>query len=253
MTSINTEIQRICKPLFDKLDLSYFNYSRIYSNGESFTLISSPEYAEYFLKHREKVTILSPKPQEGIEPQTLISLWSERAPTWVMKLLADLGIHHPIMFSKVTSDYTENFAFGSKYDRTTSIETYFNNMLTLQRFCEYFKGVANHLIAKSNDPNNRIILGPNQHPFSLSDFIEPFNPDANDAIELKVGDQIIQLTLKQKQCLEYLAKGLSAKEIAAKMHISPRTVETHLNNVKNKLNLNYKSELLQMWEQAFYL
>lgn len=253
MLSINSEIQKICKPLFDKLDLAYFNYSRIYRDGSLFGLMSSPEYAKCFLENSKRARILSPKPEAGIQAQTIISLWGQRADPWIMKTLSDLGIYHPIMFSDVGSDYTENFVFGSKIDRASSIEGYFNNLITLQRFQEYFRSIANKLIEQSQEAEKRVFLGEASHPFSLEDFIEPFDPNQHTTVELRVGKQLIMLTPKQKQCLEHLSKGLSAKEIAMKMGVSPRTVETHLEHIKTKFNVNYKSELLKMWEQAFYL
>ncbi len=250
---VSTEIRRICQPLFDKLNLAYFNYSRIYPDGSFLGLMSSQEYAQMLIKNLYRAKILSPKPRANIKPETVISLWSQRAEPWVIKTMSELGIYHPIMLSEVRSDFTENFVFASKHNRAITIENYFNNLLVLQRFQDYFRSIADKLIAKAEQPANRIFLAEKHHPFDLEDFIEPFNPDAKDTIELHIGTQNIHLTAKQKECLDYLAKGLSAKEIALRMHISPRTVESHLEHIKMKLNVNFKSELLALWEKAFYL
>ncbi len=250
---VNVEIHRICQPLFDKLNLAYFNYSRIYPDGSFLGLMSSREYAQIFIENMHRAKILSPKPRANLKAETVISLWSQRAEPWVMKALADLGIYHPIMFSEVGAEFTENFVFASKHDRALTIENYFNNLLTLQRFRDYFRSVADKIIAKADQLDNRIFLAQKHHPFDLEDFIEPFNPDAKDNTKFQIGKHNVNLTAKQKECLDYLAKGLSAKEIALRMHISPRTVETHLEHIKIKLNVNFKSELLNLWGKAFYL
>lgn len=52
------------------------------------------------------------------------------------------------------------------------------------------------------------------------------------------------LTRRELQCLFYLAKGYSAKKIAKKFNISPRTVETHVNNLKDKFSVSSKSDLI---------
>lgn len=44
------------------------------------------------------------------------------------------------------------------------------------------------------------------------------------------------LTAREKHILKLIAQGKSNKEIAADLFISPRTVDTHRNNLKRKLN-----------------
>lgn len=50
------------------------------------------------------------------------------------------------------------------------------------------------------------------------------------------------LTEKQKEVLRYLLKGLSNREIANKLNISPGTVNTHLDNIYLKLGCSSRSE-----------
>lgn len=61
----------------------------------------------------------------------------------------------------------------------------------------------------------------------------------------QVAEPIEKLTLRENQCLIELIKGKTAKEIAKKLHISCRTVESHLENVKGKLGCRNKSELIE--------
>lgn len=53
------------------------------------------------------------------------------------------------------------------------------------------------------------------------------------------------LTPKEKEVIRYLMEGLSSKEIADKMDISPRTIETHRANVLNKFHLKNTTELIK--------
>ncbi len=53
-----------------------------------------------------------------------------------------------------------------------------------------------------------------------------------------------KLTMRESQCLTELIKGKTAAEIAKVLHISSRTVESHLESIKSKLNCNSKSELI---------
>ncbi len=53
------------------------------------------------------------------------------------------------------------------------------------------------------------------------------------------------LTQKEKEIIQYLMDGFSSKEIAEKLDVSPRTVETHRANVLNKFNLKNTTELIK--------
>jgi DNA-binding NarL/FixJ family response regulator len=53
------------------------------------------------------------------------------------------------------------------------------------------------------------------------------------------------LTPKEKEVIRYVIDGYSNKEIADKMSISPRTIETHRANVLNKFNLKNTTELIK--------
>lgn len=61
-----------------------------------------------------------------------------------------------------------------------------------------------------------------------------FYPDEEDAL----------FTLKEKEVLLYMADGLSAKQIAGKLHISETTVITHRKNMMDKANAKNAVELV---------
>jgi DNA-binding CsgD family transcriptional regulator len=62
-------------------------------------------------------------------------------------------------------------------------------------------------------------------------------------LNLKVIEQGLRLSEIEKDCLYYYFHGFSAKETAAEMQISPRTVETYLANIKERLACSTKREL----------
>ena len=53
------------------------------------------------------------------------------------------------------------------------------------------------------------------------------------------------LTPREQEVMRLLAEGFSAKEIAAKLYISPKTVENHRSNIMNKLGLHSTMELIR--------
>ena len=61
------------------------------------------------------------------------------------------------------------------------------------------------------------------------------------------------LTPREKDCLFYLLRGQTMKQVAAYLKISARTVEYYLENMKTKLACNKKSELIEYGISAGYL
>ncbi len=56
-------------------------------------------------------------------------------------------------------------------------------------------------------------------------------------------EQTPDLTLREREVLQLLAEGRAMKEIAGRLNISVKTVESHRKNIMDKLNLNTVAEL----------
>lgn len=54
-----------------------------------------------------------------------------------------------------------------------------------------------------------------------------------------------ELTLREKDCAFFLARGFSAKEIGRQLDISARTVESHIQRIKIKLNCYSRQQLIK--------
>lgn len=57
-------------------------------------------------------------------------------------------------------------------------------------------------------------------------------------------DKNLQLTPRETECLFLLIRGKSAKEIARFLKISPRTVEVYIENIKLKMNISSRSQIV---------
>ena len=65
------------------------------------------------------------------------------------------------------------------------------------------------------------------------------------------GSGVIEgLSPRENDVLRMLAEGLTDREIAAALVISPRTVETHVSNVLHKLNVRNRAEAAQRYRDA---
>lgn len=61
---------------------------------------------------------------------------------------------------------------------------------------------------------------------------------------LQKNSSSLQLSSRQIDCIKLLMQGLSVKKIAKNLNLSPRTVESHLNIAKDKLNCPNKISLI---------
>ncbi len=53
------------------------------------------------------------------------------------------------------------------------------------------------------------------------------------------------LTVREQEVLRLTAEGLTAREVARRLYLSPRTVETHRANLMGKLGLRNQTELVR--------
>jgi two-component system, NarL family, response regulator NreC len=63
--------------------------------------------------------------------------------------------------------------------------------------------------------------------------------------DVQTVDPYDQLTTREREILQLAAQGCANNEIASRLYISPRTVETHRTNLMRKLNLHNHSQLIQ--------
>jgi DNA-binding CsgD family transcriptional regulator len=57
-------------------------------------------------------------------------------------------------------------------------------------------------------------------------------------------NQVKILSKREKECLQYLTRGMTAKQIARILNLSPRTIEFYIENMKNKLECHNRIELV---------
>jgi DNA-binding NarL/FixJ family response regulator len=67
--------------------------------------------------------------------------------------------------------------------------------------------------------------------------------DAFRSGEATADPELDQLTPREREVLQLIARGYRYKEIAARLHLSARTVESHVSAVLRKLQLSNRNEL----------
>ncbi|MGN7247033.1 response regulator [Janibacter anophelis] len=77
----------------------------------------------------------------------------------------------------------------------------------------------------------------------LGEFREMSTRARTDPAPAETGSPVPELTERETEILRYVAMGMTAKEIAADLVISHRTVQNHVQNILGKLHLHNRVEL----------
>jgi DNA-binding NarL/FixJ family response regulator len=80
------------------------------------------------------------------------------------------------------------------------------------------------------------VFGPRLAGFVLDAFAGVLPPTSVDA-------ELDQLTSREQEVLRHLARGYTYREIAGRLHLSVKTIETHVSAVLRKLQLSNRHEL----------
>ena len=61
----------------------------------------------------------------------------------------------------------------------------------------------------------------------------------------RAGSSFFELSTREREVLQLIAEGFSAKEIAADLHVSIKTVESHRSNLMRKLGARKATDLVR--------
>lgn len=247
LTSCN-HIKQICTPLHS-LGILDFIYLRIYkANGKFIDLSSNSDWSTLYFKklynHEYPENIV--QKHTHILNISNIELWcfDEDNIIWAeAKEFFNLG--NGITIVKENADYKEIYYFASHKTNYKINYFYLNNLDLLEKFTYYFKEKAAKLIKlhesfKLDTPN---IYAKKAIPdLDSADLRRKFFSEIQHT---KFYSNNYFLRQRELECIKWLSRGKSFHEIAKILEISERTVETHINNVKKKLNCYKSTELIQ--------
>lgn len=248
-------IQKICAPLSDYIGVSLIHYRRFYLGGGLISLFNHMDWMKIsFEKKYWYSSVLSNKLSSLLEKDSLYYLWPEKPLTndALYCELFDQNIWNGITIYKKNVDYIESYAFASTRNCVGVTGIYFSEIELLEHFISYFRS---SIVGLMGNTEKKIII-----PCSLglgkdsksdkNDLRKKFiNETAIKTFYLRHDGNDIKLTKRESECLALLSYGKQVKEVARLLKLSPRTVETYLNDVKWKTKCNTKSQAVLLYQQ----
>ncbi len=258
--SINDQVMEICRPLFNCLGISYFEYDKITNDGKVFYICTNQDWLKFSLEEQmfddtEHVYLCS----LAKKYQKRYALWSNLKldKTFLLSQYQQFDVWNGLTINEIESEAFNTYSFATSCGQVKLDEFYINNMPLFERFIVYFKQKLSSILDENHekylfsatplDESVEIRHEDDQLHLEVDNFLKQTELDK---FTVKVNQGLVQISKREFQCLQLLSQGKSVKEIGAALEISPRTVETYVNFLKNKTGLVYKNELIAFFQES---
>lgn len=234
-------IKKACIPLKD-LSIDGFIFMRRFFNGTFVNLSNQLEWSESFLTRYLdcKVNLNSAQKHMMIKPG--LSLWShDPFNTIYLEGREQWGFYSGIIIAKEGPCWNDIFYYYSRKNPFEMDSEYLNNFQLLEKFNLFFVEKFQDVIKKGekNPLVNPAIYLQNEN--SKNEIRDKFLQDLNGR------EYREPLSTRELECIYYISKGNTAAKVGEILHISRRTVETHLQKAKNKLRVTKTSALIKFF------
>lgn len=247
----SNELLSITEPLRRHFGITYFNYVKLLKNNGRVLLTDRADWIEYFYLN----SLYETKAVQRMEclKQETHHLWCEFGDQPSFKVGREkFDIDHGLTIIQPGENSTELYYFGTTKENEYLNQLYASNLDIFHRFILFFKDKAHGLLKKANSNVIQVPGSVHLKPIPES-MLDIFKEKKNKFLqETKVdkyiigeGDAELYLTKREMECLYYLLREHTAKEIAKIIDISYRTVESYIENIKTKLRASTKKELVQ--------
>lgn len=242
-------IENICQPLFNNFEITNFGYVRFYDNGTMLRLSTDHEWTKKYFMHEFYNDIDFYSMQDLKEGDLRKSLIYGTPLKEHHTALYDHNIWNIIVIYERQQNYGDVWFFGALRQHFQIMNFYINHMNVLEHFILYFRQKSHGII---DNKNNETLITTTINPFSDSGFE---NNDKNifDTkkfyLEGKYGN--IHFSEQEFECLKFLSRGKSIKEIATIIKISPKTVESYIHRIKNKTGGLSTSKIIDIFHKQY--
>lgn len=249
-----SRLKEICNPLF-KTSIKIFAYFRFFNNGRYIYLCNNLNWIQFCLQnvHNNEGTSLGREighvPEDGYH----CFLWPTVKTDYLMSALYDFNIWNGLSIFKQRKDSIELWGFAADRQTENMQDFYIENIELLKDFTAFFNMNASDIILPVT--NNLAVY----RAFKSQSYIEEYDqqkindfikatPIKKQPIITPTGE--IFLSKKELECLNLLASGKNAKQIATSLGAATRTIEKHLEHVRHKIGSNDKASIIKIYKNS---
>ncbi len=251
---VSHSIIDFCKPLNDCLGIKLFTYFKVYKDSRYMFLSNDLNLTKDFICNARYGKVYY---RDYLDTKTNYEaiLWPKKPEIEEMELVCRHGYWNGMMLWQHHSDGIEGYAFLSDRDNHEINEFFVKNSLILEKFSDHFKTKFGDNIIKEGEKYLKKFEDGCEFSLPVRK-IENNNQNIQafltaigiDNCSFKINGEMVKLTPRELQCLELISNGLSLKMVGKRLSLSPRTVEVHINNIKQKTGYNYKYDLMRLYQ-----
>ena len=256
-TELSNIIKSMAKPLKDHFQIDEFVYSFISKTGAYFSISNDPEPSEfYFLNHLFAKSLHIRHP-DNYSNEFVLSRFAPNVfnkSSLEMEKRFGLSAENCLTIFKKEKGDAHSFLFNVKSNDSSICSVYLNNISLLNTFCEMFLKKWNRYQTRLENYYVNIAEEIGPQFFEISRM-----RNCNDSSEKKMAflksidalpfDFVLSqpLSTQEMKCMEHLYVGKTIVDAAQEMNLSPRTVESYLEQVKNKFSCQNKNEAVEIY------
>ena len=249
---LSNRMNQICSPLKDQLGINYFTYHTLSSEGEYSVIVSNPEFAEYFTSNKfyyEDPFIRHP---DNFHESAVLwkSYGSDRFKNDLLNSIkTEFNFDHGISLIRKSRNFgsdLEIFGFASPTNHQNASHYYLNHLEIFKGFCDHFTFEASSILKKmsGNPIQLKDLIGDAFFEINPIPKSVPYPTFLNSPSHPP--DLISCLSARERDCLLLYSRGKTASKTGKILNLSTRTVEHYMESVKNKLNCERKTDLLDL-------
>ena len=247
----SADIDQIVRPVKEFFGFNYINYGKNFNDGSEIRLTNHPAWAEFFYQNKLYTRCSFHAHPKSFKKEHIVNIAPSSFAAYIDdgydRLTRDFDMDHDILFINPCDDGCEFFCMNAPRDHPEVMARYLPHIDLLERFFDYFKERAAPIIQQALKqriyiPNKYVEARPiiSEETLNREEFL--------NALNLRN-----PFTPRETDCARLLIKGHTHKMIAQTLQISPRTVNAHIEHIKQKANISSKAGLLKYIDLKLYL
>lgn len=253
------DITDLCRPL-GRLDISYFAHVHIDNNQNFSGICNNPGFLDQYLTNGYYNADIHMAKNKKLGNYIVWDALELGGMTKKMDSAAShFGIRHAftIIEKNRTGDHFYHFANNSSSKEINQV--YLANIDLLKMFIDYFNENISQSAALHSAYDLKFEIDPQSGNYITKNdlellttamknrvnFIQEISANANNILQYE------PLSRRELDCMKYVVNGKTAREVAAILGLSKRTVEFYISNIKSKLHVTSKSQLIETFTRLF--
>lgn len=248
--------QKIISPLKQNFDIS-FGHMVVFRDNSYYSIVEDMQCLNEFVDVVKESHIFCNNAVNALfDGEYYFTIWPEKPTCKAMEVYFNNNQWNGITISKVTDAFVELWWFAGDKNRSNLQHFLSCNKNLLLKFIYYFNSFKQslHIPSSGNITKN------------LFKFERGFQINLSSRQSLEEAYKIIKflndlkcsnlksegnLSPRELEILLILRQGFTSKSIAKKLALSPKTVQNHIEHIKIKTKIRFKSDLIEYSKSLF--